>query len=120
MLFRSPDIAAAYRGADLLLTLAVADPAMSADYLRTWGSGSVVLVTAGESSASQLHATADMIRLAGLRIMSAVVLGADKTDDSMGAWAPTGPNAEGERLENGRVAPIDAILNAVVRGDRTS
>jgi capsular polysaccharide biosynthesis protein len=112
------DVAAAYSNADVLLTLAAADPTLSADYLRTWGTGSVVLVTAGSSSASKLHATAEMIRIAGLRILSAVVLGADKTDDSSGAWATAGPDADGEHQENGRVAPVDAFLTAVVQGDR--
>jgi capsular polysaccharide biosynthesis protein len=112
------DVAAAYSNADVLLTLAAADPTLSADYLRTWGTGSVVLVTAGSSSASKLHATAEMIRLAGLPIVSAVVLGADKTDDSSGAWATVGPDADGEYQQNGRVAPVDDLLNAVVHADR--
>ena len=77
-----------------------------------------MLVTAGSSSAGKLHATAEMIRLAGLRIVSAVVLGADKTDDSTGIWAPAGPDADGEYQENGRVAPVDAFLSAVVQADR--
>lgn len=112
-----PEVVAAYSNADLLVTLAAADPALSADYLRTWGTGSVVLVTAGSSSAGKLHATAEMIRLAGLRILSAVVLGADKTDDSSGACA-SGLDSDGEYQETGRVAPVDAFLSAVVQGDR--
>lgn len=77
-----------------------------------------MLVTAGSSSAVKLHATAEMIRLAGLRILSAVVLGADKTDDSSGAWATAGPDADGDYQKNGRVAPVDAFLSAVVQADR--
>lgn len=115
-----PDIAAAYSDADLLLTLAVADPAVGADYLRSWGTGSVVLVTAGQNSASKLHATAEMIRLAGLRIVSAVLLGTDRTDDSIGAWVPAGPDTDGGYPENGRVDPVDALLSAVVKADRSS
>jgi hypothetical protein len=113
-----PDVAAAYSNADVMLTLAAADPALSADYLRSWGTGSVVLVTAGSNSAGKLHATAEMIRLAGLRILSGVVLGADKTDDSIGTWAPAGPDPDGEYPENGRVSPVDAFLSAVVQADR--
>lgn len=113
-----PDIAAAYGRADLMLTLAVADPAMSADYLRTWGTGSVALVTAGRNSASKIHATAEMIRLAGLRIVSAVLLGSDRTDDSVGIWQPPEPDAEGDYLTNGQVAPVDAFVSAIVGSDR--
>ena len=83
-----PDVAAAYSNADVLLTLAAADPAPERRLPTHLGNRSVVLVTAGSSSAGKLHATAEMIRLAGLRIVSAVVLGADKTDDSTGTWAP--------------------------------
>ena len=70
------------------------------------------------ASAGKLHATAEMIRLAGLPILSAVVLGADKTDDSSGAWAPAGPDADGEYQENGQMASVDALLSAVVQADR--
>ena len=78
-----------------------------------------MLVTAGTSSASKLHAAAEMIRLAGLPILSAVLLGADKTDDSIGTWAPPGPpDADGEYQQNGRVPPVDAFLSAVVQADR--
>jgi capsular polysaccharide biosynthesis protein len=112
------DVAAAYSNADLLITLAAADPTLSADYLRSWGTGSIVLVTAGTSSASKLHATAEMIRLAGLPILSAVVLGADKSDDSSGAWSPAGPVADGEFQENGQVSTVDAFLSALAHGDR--
>jgi capsular polysaccharide biosynthesis protein len=115
-----PDAAAAYGRADLMLTLAAADPAMSADYLRTWGTGSVVLVTAGRNSASKIHATAEMIRLAGLPIVSAVLLGNDRTDDSVGTWPPPGQDADRDYAANGPIAPADAFLSAVVRGDRSS
>ena len=111
------DITAAYRRADILITLAVADPVKSADYLSTWGTGSVVLVTAGRSSASKIHATAEMVRLAGLRIVSAVLVRSDRTDDSVGIWPL--PGHEASDPANGQVA-ADAFLSAIIRGDRNS
>jgi hypothetical protein len=70
--------------ADLLLTLATLDPAVGADHLATWASDVVVVVSSGESSAERIHSVGEMIRLAGLRLDSVVLLGADKTDESLG------------------------------------
>jgi len=71
-------------GTDLLLTLATLDPAVGADHLATWASDAVVVVSAGESSAERIHSVGEMIRLAGLRLDSVVLLGADKADESLG------------------------------------
>lgn len=78
-------LATAYRAADVVVTLATLDPALGGDHLGTWASAAVVLVSAGECSATGLGATAEMIRLAGVPLVSAVLLGADKNDDSVGA-----------------------------------
>jgi capsular polysaccharide biosynthesis protein len=77
-------LASAYRAADVVVTLASLDPALGGDHIGTWASAAVVLVTAGECTATGLGATAEMIRLAGVSL-SAVLLGADKNDDSVGA-----------------------------------
>jgi capsular polysaccharide biosynthesis protein len=77
-------LASAYRAADIVVTLASLDPALGGDHIGTWASAAVVLVTAGECTATGLGATAEMIRLAGVSL-SAVLLGADKNDDSVGA-----------------------------------
>ncbi|HUK73238.1 MAG TPA: hypothetical protein VLW50_31570, partial [Streptosporangiaceae bacterium] len=45
----------------------------------------VVVVTAGRSSSTRIHAVGEMIRLAGTPLVSAVLVGADKTDESLGA-----------------------------------
>jgi capsular polysaccharide biosynthesis protein len=70
--------------ADLLLTLATLDPAIGADHLATWASNAVVVVSSGESSAERIHSVGEMIRLAGMRLDSVVLLGADKSDESLG------------------------------------
>jgi capsular polysaccharide biosynthesis protein len=70
--------------ADLLLTLATLDPAIGADHLATWASNAVVVVSSGQSSAERIHSVGEMIRLAGMRLESVVLLGADKNDESLG------------------------------------
>jgi capsular polysaccharide biosynthesis protein len=70
--------------ADLLLTLATLDPAVGGDHLATWASNAVVVVSSGESSAERIHSVGEMIRLAGMRLDSVVLLGADKSDESLG------------------------------------
>jgi capsular polysaccharide biosynthesis protein len=70
--------------ADLLLTLATLDPAVGGDHLATWATNAVVVVSSGESSAERIHSVGEMIRLAGMRLDSVVLLGADKSDESLG------------------------------------
>ena len=70
--------------ADLLLTLATLDPSLGAEHLAGWARGAVAVVTAGRSSAERVHAVGEMIRLAGIELISAVLVGADKTDESLG------------------------------------
>jgi capsular polysaccharide biosynthesis protein len=70
--------------ADLLLTLATLDPAVGGDHLATWASNAVVVVSSGESSAERIHGVGEMIRLAGMRLDSVVLLGADTSDESLG------------------------------------
>jgi capsular polysaccharide biosynthesis protein len=91
------DLMAAYGAADLLLTLATVDPAVGADHLGTWATDTVVTVTAGQSSATRIHAAAELIRLAGTRLVAAVLLDADKNDDSIGIW-PAATTAESTDL----------------------
>lgn len=74
--------------ADLLLTLVTLDPAVGAEHLATWAADAVVMVTAGRSSWTRIHVAAEMIRLAGTRLVSAVLVGADKTDESLGEIRP--------------------------------
>lgn len=77
-------VIAACAGADLVLTLATLDPALGSENLATWATDAVAVVTAGESTAVRIHAVGEMIRLAGTRLGSVVVLDAEKTDESIG------------------------------------
>ena len=70
--------------ADLLLTLVTLDPSLGAENLATWAASAVVVVTAGRSSWARINAVGEMIRLAGTSLTSAVLVGADKTDESLG------------------------------------
>jgi capsular polysaccharide biosynthesis protein len=77
-------VTSAYSGADILITLAVLDPGIGADHLSTWANEAVAVVTAGESTTVKIHATGEMIRGAGIHLASAVLLGADRADQSLG------------------------------------
>ena len=80
-----PALVTACSSADLLLTFATLDPAFGGDHLGTWATTVVVVVTAGESSAERVHSVGEMIRLAGTRLDSIVLIGADNSDESFGA-----------------------------------
>jgi capsular polysaccharide biosynthesis protein len=81
---QAKELVAAHKSADLLLTLAVLDPAIGAEHLTTWTGKVVTLMTAGQSSATRIQALGEMIRLAGLTLAGAVLIKADKTDESLG------------------------------------
>ena len=78
------ELAAACASADLLLTLIILDPSVGGEHLATWAADAVVIVTAGRSSWTKIHAVGEMIRLAGTRLVGAVLVGADRTDESLG------------------------------------
>ena len=79
-----PALVNACSSANLLLTFATLDPALGGDHLRTWATNAVAVVTAGESTAEKVYSVGEMIRLAGTRLDSGVLLGADDTDESLG------------------------------------
>ncbi len=70
--------------ADLILSIVTLNPAFGSDYLRTWATDAVVVVTAGQSTATRLNAVGEMIRLAGTKLVSVVVLDAERSDESLG------------------------------------
>ena len=74
----------AFASADLLLTLVTLDPSVGADYVASWATSAVAVVTAGRSSWAKIAAAGEMSRLAGLSITSAVLVGADRNDESLG------------------------------------
>jgi hypothetical protein len=79
--------------ADVLLTLATVDPAIPGDYLSTWAAEAVVFVTAGRSSWTRVHAAGELVRLAGTRLVAAVLIGADKGDETLGVTPARGARA---------------------------
>jgi hypothetical protein len=81
-------VAAAVSSAELLLTLVSLDPSIGAEYVPSWATSAVALVIAGRSSWARLHAAGEMCRLAGLPVTSAVLVGADRTDESLGVTEP--------------------------------
>jgi capsular polysaccharide biosynthesis protein len=74
--------------ANLVLTLATLDASLGADHLATWATDAVAVLTAGRSSWTTISAVGEMIRLSGTRLGSAVLIGADDTDESIGATYP--------------------------------
>ena len=109
---RAPEqLTAASVSADLLLSLASLDPAVGGEHLATWARTAVVMLTAGQSGAERVHSVGEMIRLAGIDQVSAVLLGADPTDQSLGvAPAHEEPGTAGQRAtplaNDGQSAPV--------------
>ena len=79
-----PDVAAAHMTADYMLTLVNLQPLSGSDHLGSWATQAVALVTAGRSSSTRIRAVGEMIRLAGPRLASVVLLQADESDESLG------------------------------------
>jgi capsular polysaccharide biosynthesis protein len=111
--------------ADILLTLVTLDPSAGAEHLATWAGDAVVVVTAGRSSWTKIQAVGEMIRLAGMRLVSAVLVGADKSDESLGVVATT-PGSGGHATlatANGNAAERpsdDAPISVSVLGRPTA
>jgi capsular polysaccharide biosynthesis protein len=74
----------AFRTADIMLTLMCLDPALGADHLPTWAAGAVVMLTTGRCSVMKVHAIGEMIRVSGTALTGAILLGADRGDESLG------------------------------------
>jgi capsular polysaccharide biosynthesis protein len=106
-------LVAAFDAADLMLTLTTLDPSLGGGHLATWATDAVVVVTAGRSSATKIHAVGEMIRLAGTRQVSAVLVGADKTDESLGVTYTPGVGRDAEVVEQGSHSGAEGFLIAV-------
>ena len=104
-------VVAACSSADLLLTLVTLDPATGGEHLATWASEAIAVVTAGRSSAEKVHSAGELIRLAGTRFNSAILLGADRTDASLGLLDLPRPadGAAAEREPGDRERRGDAV-----------
>jgi capsular polysaccharide biosynthesis protein len=77
-------VISACESANLLLTLTSLDPSLGGDYLATWTTDAVAVVTAGKSSWTRIHAVGEMVRLSDTHLASAVLVGADSTDETLG------------------------------------
>jgi capsular polysaccharide biosynthesis protein len=77
-------LARACASADLLLTLAELDPSLGSAHLADWTRSVVVTVTAGLSTAERIDAVGELVRLSGVRFFSGLLIGADKSDESLG------------------------------------
>ena len=73
-----------HAAADLFITLATVKPATGAAHLKTWADDAVAVMTAGKSSVAKVQAVGEMIRFADARLDSAILLGADEKDESLG------------------------------------
>jgi hypothetical protein len=91
----SPQLADAYVAADVLLTLVDPDPALGTEHLTSWAAGAVVMLGAGRSPAARIHAVGEAIRLDGPELISAILVCANKSDQTLGAAVASAP---GRRL----------------------
>ena len=112
----SADLIAAYSSADVLLTLASLDPMIGAEHLATWAADVVVIVTAGRSSWTRVQAVGEMIRLAHARLVSAVLVGADKTDESLGITHTPRVGREADAVEKDFYPSAEGLF-VTVNGD---
>ena len=84
-------LVAACASANLLLTLVALDPSVAADHLSGWADGAVAVVTVGQSTAERIHSVGELIRLSGVKLISGVLVDADKKDESLGELDPSVP-----------------------------
>jgi capsular polysaccharide biosynthesis protein len=88
---------------DGVVVLASLAPARGAEHLREWASDAVVIVVSGRASTATLRSHATMIRSAGLKLRSVVVVGSDPHDDSLGAFmAPVSDDFDTDRVPASR------------------
>lgn len=73
--------------ADVIIAFATLDPAFGAEHLATWATAAVAVVTCGKSDAGTIRSAGEMVRIAGIGLDSAVLIGADRDDESLGAWS---------------------------------
>jgi capsular polysaccharide biosynthesis protein len=100
--------------ADVLLTLAPLDPTLGAEYLGGWTRGVVAMITTGRSTAARIHAVGEMVRMAGLKLMAGVLVGADSNDESLGV--PARPIAGDEGSLNADMADDFALADKILDG----
>jgi hypothetical protein len=78
------DVALAKARNGVTLVIADVDPGVGLDYLTAWSDRAIVAVTAGRSSVELVRTTADLVRVARLKLQCAVVLRSRRDDISSG------------------------------------
>lgn len=91
-------------GTDAVIILTSIDPAFSVEYLAMWASDAVVLVNAKKASASVIGTTGELLRRAGIAIRSALIIGGDPRDETVGALDADPPPAAEQALGERRPA----------------
>lgn len=71
---------------DTVMVLASIDLGLGAHHLARWATRAVVFVTAGRSTATTLRSVADLLRVAGVELDSAILVGSDRNDDTLGLF----------------------------------
>jgi capsular polysaccharide biosynthesis protein len=69
---------------EVVLVLSTLELGIGASHLARVADEAVVVVTAGRSSAAEIRSTAELIRAAGLTVRGAILVGADRNDESVG------------------------------------
>jgi hypothetical protein len=59
-------------------------PAFGSEYLATWATDAVAMVTAGQASEERIRGVRAMLQFAEIRLDSVVLVEADKSDQSLG------------------------------------
>jgi hypothetical protein len=80
----SVDASPQWDEADVILAVATVDPAIGAWHLLRWATRAIVVVTAGRSTAQRINGTAELLRAASVTVTSAILVNADRRDESIG------------------------------------
>jgi hypothetical protein len=86
-----------WRRAGLVLVLAEIELGVGVRHLATWADRAVLLVGAGKVTAEYLRSTARLFASAGPKLEFAMVVGADRTDESVGVPRPEAHEQQRER-----------------------
>lgn len=78
------DASAGTGDAAAVVVLATLEPELGAFHLRAWASSAVVMVAVGRATPTALHAAGQMLRSAGIDVTPAVLVGADRADETLG------------------------------------
>ena len=87
--------------------------AAGSEHLAGWASAAAVVVTAGASSPERIFAVGELIRLAEVPVLSTVLIGADRDDQSLGVLPAPGLGSEIEVVTRPKglfVAPAGAAI----------